>query len=89
MRQHFPPVVVVVVVVVAWATVCAMPCISKQHLALQHLEKLAAEQKLLRYVSAQISDSDDSEEVDIEEEKDLLLLSYYVVALSMLIIKLL
>jgi len=77
-RQHFPPVVVVVALV----TVCAMPHISKQCLALQHLEKLAAEQKLLRYISALFSDLDDSEEEDMEEEKDLLLLSYYAVALS-------
>ena len=66
-----------------------MPHISKQHLALWHLEKLAAEQKLLRYVSALFSDSDDSEEEDMEEEEGLLLSSYYDVALSMLIVKLL
>ena len=77
-RQHFPPVVVVV----ALATVCAMPHISKRRLALRHLEKLAAEQKLLRNVSALFSDSDDSEEEDMKEEKDLLLSSYYAVALS-------
>ena len=59
-----------------------MPRTSKRRLALQHLEKLAAEQKLLRYISALFSDSDDSEEEDIEEEKDLLLSSYYAVALS-------
>ena len=85
MRQHFPPVVVVV----TWVTVCAMPCISKWCPVLQHLEKPAAEQKLLRYFSALFSDSDDSEEEDMEEEKDLLLVSYYAVALSMLVIKLL
>jgi len=56
---------------------------------LQHLEKLATEQKLLRYISALFLDSDDSEEEDVEEEKDLLLSSYYTVALSMLIVKLL
>ena len=60
-----------------------MPHISKRHLALWHLEKLAAEQKLLRYVSALFSDLDDSEEEDIEEEKDLLLSSCYAVTLSM------
>jgi len=37
---------------------------------------------LLRYVSALFSDSDDSEEEDMKEEKDLLLSSYYAVALS-------
>jgi len=66
-----------------------MPCTSKRRFALQHLEKLAAEQKLLRYISALFSDSDDSEEEDMEEEKDLFLSSYYAVALSMLIAKLL
>ena len=60
-----------------------MPCTSKRHRVLSELGQLVTRQKLCRYVSALLYDSDDSEGQYLEEEDmDVLLSSYYVAGIS-------
>ena len=60
-----------------------MPHTSKRHHALSELGQLVTRQKLCRYVSALLSDSDDSEgQYSEEEDMDVLLSSYYVAGIS-------